>query len=339
MRPAKKKAIIIIVVLLALAALAVCAFFAAYGIIYNSAREKHAPVPAGELQPGSDDMIHFLNTGSSDAILIESNGLFALVDCAEDSDNPRGFNSLEMEGYETKVIDYLKSVAGDENGRVTLEFVIGTHAHSDHLGGFDTLISDPDITVKEAYLKRYYEDRISMNEVEEWDNKQVYEQMLSAARERGVPVIQDLDGVTLELGDLTLTLYNTEEAEEGERVGENDNSLAVLVEKGPIRALLMGDVNKNGGVEKDIGRAVGKVDLIKVGHHGYGWSTSNALLSSVKPDIAVFTNRPEWVNFSVKMRLVLTSRSALYSTGEYNGIIAVMGDAAGDIKLYENIHK
>ena len=36
----------------------------------------------------------------------------------------------------------------DENGRVTLDFILGTHAHSDHIGGFDTVINHPDITVK-----------------------------------------------------------------------------------------------------------------------------------------------------------------------------------------------
>ena len=40
------------------------------------------------------DRIYFLNTGGADAILIESEGKFALVDGAEDSDNPRGFSDL-----------------------------------------------------------------------------------------------------------------------------------------------------------------------------------------------------------------------------------------------------
>ena len=39
------------------------------------------------------DRIYFLNTGSADAILIESNGKYALVDGGEDSDNPRAFNN------------------------------------------------------------------------------------------------------------------------------------------------------------------------------------------------------------------------------------------------------
>ena len=36
-----------------------------------------------------DDRIHFLNTANSDAILIESNGKFALIDSGEGNSNPR----------------------------------------------------------------------------------------------------------------------------------------------------------------------------------------------------------------------------------------------------------
>ncbi len=320
------------------AVVALAAVFGSYGIIYTVRRNAEAPVEARSYSGGSSDKIHFLNTGSSDAVLLESCGRFALIDCGEDSDNPRGLPGLDLEGYEDIVADYVKKVAGDSEGKSTLEFVIGTHAHSDHLGGFDTLISDPDITVKEAYLKRYYEDRIAENEVEEWDNQEVYSQMIAAALDNGVKLIQDLDDVSLSLGNFVLTLFNTGEAEAGKRVGENDNSLAVLVEKGGTKALLMGDVNVNGGVEKSIGKQVGKVDLLKVGHHGYGWSTRSAFLSATQPEIAVFTNKPEWVTFPVKFRLAMNSHTAMFATGEFNGIIAVLGDGAGEITLLKNIH-
>ena len=52
------------------------------------------------------DRIYFLNTGGADAILIESEGKFALVDGAEDSDNPRGFEDLAFDGTEDYVVDY-----------------------------------------------------------------------------------------------------------------------------------------------------------------------------------------------------------------------------------------
>ncbi|MBO5859907.1 MAG: hypothetical protein J6R20_09060, partial [Clostridia bacterium] len=36
-----------------------------------------------------DDRIHFINTKNSDAILLESNGRFALIDSGEGDNNPR----------------------------------------------------------------------------------------------------------------------------------------------------------------------------------------------------------------------------------------------------------
>ena len=61
------------------------------------------------------DRIHFLKTGSSDAIILESDGLFAMVDAGEDTDNPRGFDGLELPGYEQEVLGYLKQNCADEN--------------------------------------------------------------------------------------------------------------------------------------------------------------------------------------------------------------------------------
>ena len=98
-----------------------------------------------------DDRIHFLNVNNSDAILLESNGKFALIDSGEGDHNPRRY--IDYEGNEEAVIKYLKKVAADENGKVVLEFVLGTHNHYDHIGAFETIINDPDITAVKAYFK------------------------------------------------------------------------------------------------------------------------------------------------------------------------------------------
>lgn len=331
-----RKIIIILTAIAAMVAIGLAALFGAYGIIYSEARKKYMPEPLENAANTAVDKIHFLDTGSSDAILLESDGKFALVDAGEDTDNPRGFADLNLPGYEDKVVEYLKRVATGADGKVTLEFVVGTHAHSDHLGGFDTVISDPDIVVKEAYLKEYDATRISTDEVEDWDNTEVYEHMLAACDARGVRVISDLASREIRLGNFNITIYNGAVADYGERVGENDNSLALLITDGRYKALLMGDVNFNHGVEKAIGRAVGKVDLIKVGHHGNLWSTGTPFLSATKPDIAIFTNVEGGAKFPVEFRLAMTCGTAMYATGEYGGIVAAM--EADGIKLYSGIH-
>lgn len=122
----------------------------------------------------SSDRIHFLNTDNSDAILLESDGRFAMVDAGEDTDNPRGLPGLNLPGFEDRVLAYLKAHAADADGKVHLDFIVGTHAHSDHLGGFDTILADPDVSVGRAYLKAYDSSVINEEEVREWDNGDVF---------------------------------------------------------------------------------------------------------------------------------------------------------------------
>ena len=55
----------------------------------------------------SEDKIHFLNTGHSDCIILESQGKFAMIDAAEDNDYPANKPFLNLKGYEDVVVDYL----------------------------------------------------------------------------------------------------------------------------------------------------------------------------------------------------------------------------------------
>ena len=204
-------------------------------------------LPAATADLAGEDRIHFLKTGSSDAILLESAGHFAMVDAGEDSDNPRGFPGLELKGYEEEVLAYLKAHAADATGRVHLDFVLGTHSHSDHIGGFDTVILDPDVTVDRAYLKAYDSSKIHQSEIDEWDNQEVYDQMVNALNARGVPIVSRPDSEPFLLGNFTVTLFNTEDPYSEATVGENDNSLGVLVEKNGTRIFLAGDMDNNSG--------------------------------------------------------------------------------------------
>lgn len=283
------------------------------------------------------DRIHFLNVGSSDAILLESDGRFALIDSGEDTDNPRGFEGLELEGYEDFVVDYLNAFCADENGEIYLDFVLGTHAHSDHIGGFDTVIMQDNVHIGKAYLKRYYEDRIKKKEVETWDNLEVYTQMVEALQTKGVELVQDLTGVSFEFGNFTITIFNGEEPSADDKVGENENSLAVLVEKDGYRVMLSGDLNNFDGDEKRVAPQVGKVDVLKLGHHGYLGSSSYAYINELQPEIAIQTNNKP-ANISVRLNVTIINGAPIYSTGDHNGIILDVTDVA-DVKLYEDIVK
>lgn len=309
-----------------------------YGIIYGVTTAINKPMDYKEAvldgKIGNENKIHFLNTESGDCIILESNGRLAMIDCAEDTDNPRGFEELELKGFEDRVLEYVKSNFADASGKVHFDFILGTHAHSDHIGGFDTLLADPDITVGKAYLKRYQAYYINDQEKTEWDNQEVYDQMVNAVNARGIELIQDIPTEEFMHGTLKLRFLNTEDPKEKD-IGENENAVALYVQDGDKKILLMADVNYLDGDEQAISKEIGKVDLLKVGHHGYGYSTGTPFLTRTQPKIAIYTNYRNKATFTVRMRITLNSRSSQYGTADYNGIIAVLGE---EIKLYNNIH-
>ena len=296
-------------------------------------------LPRASRAPDAPDKIHFLRVGIGDAILIESDGHFAMVDAGEDSDNPRGFDALAFSGYEKEVLAYLKAHAADENGKVHLDFVIGTHAHSDHIGGFDTVILDPDVTVDRAYLKVYDSSKIKESEIADWDNQEVYDQMVAALKARNVPIVSKLNGKPFTFGNFTVTLFNTNDPKTTEKVGENDQSLGVLLEKNGTRVFLAGDIENTNGDETRLAPEIGKVNLLKLGHHGFNGATSEEFIETLRPDSCVVTNTRD-VDLRQKFAMIMKicGHKKIYVTGIENGVLAVVGDG-GKISFYGKIQK
>lgn len=296
-------------------------------------RLKVSPVRDGEAYAAR---IHFLPTGCSDAILLESGGRFALVDCAEDTDNPRGFENLIFKGYEDYVLDYLKKHAAAKDGKVRLDFILGTHAHSDHLGGFDTVIADGDVFVGRAYLKRYDETKISLYEREKWDNAEVYEQTVNVLNAKGVPIIEDITETEFQLGELNIKLFNTEYDTVHTEVGENDNAIGLLAEYNGFKVFLAADIDNKTGDEDRLAEEIGRVDVLKVGHHSYSYSTTDNWLETLMPKVCVVTNDYEHCDKNTLERIKQISRSEILVTGEENGVI-VQINSDSTVEYFNNI--
>ena len=82
-------------------------------------------------------IIHFINCGQADCILIEQNGRFGLIDAdmpysqatdVVESTGKGGVNNPDRSVQ--AVVNYLKYL-----GVTLFDFVLGTHAHSHHIGG------------------------------------------------------------------------------------------------------------------------------------------------------------------------------------------------------------
>ena len=282
------------------------------------------------------DAIHFLPTESADAILLQSDGHFALVDAAEDSDNPRGFAELAYRGYENEVLAYLKQYAAGADGKVHLDFILGTHAHSDHLGGFDTVIADDSVMIDRAYLKRYDESRIRTSEVEKWDNREVYEQTVTALQAKHIPILADIEKTDFMLGNMHITLYNTEYDTVHTDIGENDNSIGMRVAVYGSSAFLAADIDNKTGDEDRLAPQIGKVDILKVGHHSYAGSTTENWLKTLMPKVCIVTNREASVDTRTLDRITRICRCPILITGKERGVITVF-NRDGTVSYYNNI--
>lgn len=270
--------------------------------------------------------IHFLNTGHSDCIILESQGKIAMVDAGEDTDFPADKPNLNLPGYEKEVVDYLLKNFSDEKGKVNIEFVLGTHCHSDHIGGFDTVINHPDINVKTAYLKSYREEDIFIMERKRWDNTEVYDQMLAAIRANNVERIGAFDDLEITLGDFKIHFFNGAYRKRNRKLGENINSVVTLVSLGNIKAVLAGDLNYKDGDERKLADKIGKVDILKVGHHGYFGSTSFYWAKKLSPQYSIVCNRLRAVYPDVRYKLLKVAKSGIIATADCNGVITEISE-------------
>ncbi len=144
----------------------------------------------------SSAKIHFFTLPSNtEAILLECNGQFGMVDSGEDNDYPTGNDPrypsrpgiVQGQGYEDQVISYMRSVGVTQDN---FEFYIGTHPHSDHIGSADEIIRA--FHPKRVYIQEYKDSYIS-NPLALWDNLYVYDNMIAAAKEVGATLIQNFD--------------------------------------------------------------------------------------------------------------------------------------------------
>lgn len=197
--------------------------------------------------------VHFIDVGQADCALLVADGHYMVID---------GGNNDDADA----IVSYLKN-----QGVKTLDAVVGTHPHEDHIGSLDAIINSFD--VEAVYMPKIMH------------TSQTFEDVLDAIANKGLKIKAPNPGDTISFHGLPVEFLGPQQ----EYGDFNNNSIVLKVTAGERSFLFTGDAEET--AEKDILNAGYdlQADVLKVGHHGSSTSTSDAFLQAVSPQYAVIS--------------------------------------------------
>jgi len=198
--------------------------------------------------------VHFIDVGQADSILINTGSAAMLIDAGNNADAG-------------SVVSYI-----NEQGIKTLDYIIGTHPHEDHIGGMDAVVNSFGI------------GKVILPKVQ--SNTKTFEDLLNAIANKGLKITSPVPGTKYILGETEFTIL----APNGSGYEDvNDYSVVVKLQFGNTSFLLTGDASVQSEGEMLSKGFDLKADLLKVGHHGSRYSTSTDFLKAVSPKFAVIS--------------------------------------------------
>lgn len=227
--------------------LAIIAFLQGNGVL----PENLNPVTDGEVY------LHVIDVGQGSSTLIQQGNKGILIDAGEID-------------YAQVVSDYINSC-----GIETLDYVIASHPHSDHIGGLPNVLSQHNVT------------QVLMPEIDENNlpTTRIYERFLDAIAENDITAsycevgdVYYMDSVSLEILGPVEQLSNL-----------NNMSAICKVSVGETDVMILGDAEKqelksvyNYGVDFES-------EILIMGHHGSKTSIQKDFLSDVSPELAIIS--------------------------------------------------
>ena len=200
--------------------------------------------------------VHFLDVGQGDAALFVSGDQAVLIDAS-------------VSGASDTILDYLDSLGID-----TLDAVIATHPHADHIGGMRAVIEN--VRTERVYMSSAV------------STTQTYEKLLDEIDAQGIELIvpEIGDVLTLDSG-AAFTFLSPDPAEEFDDL--NNYSLVCMFEAGGTRVLMTGDAEAE--IEEALLASGADLDcdILKLGHHGSSTSSTRAFLQAASPETAVIS--------------------------------------------------
>jgi len=212
-----------------------------------------ATAPTQPSTPSQDSSfaIHFIDVGQADATLVLCDGKAMLID---------GGNAADSNVMYT----YLK-----KHNITHLDYVIGTHAHEDHIGGIPGALQVATVDTVYCASTTY--------------TTKAFKNFAAAVAKRNKAITVPTVGTTFYLGSAVCTIL----AVNTEKNDLNNTSIVMRIVYGETSFLFTGDAERE--VEQFLlnSGAPLKSTVLKVGHHGSNSSTTYPFLREVMPEYAV----------------------------------------------------
>lgn len=250
-----------------------------------------------EFATGSEPLkIHFIDIGQGDAILLSYDGKYAMVDAGKSLKSED-----ESQVYLDKHLDHIKS----------LDWLLTTHPHYDHIG-----LARHAMT--KAKTGMYYDNG------DETDTA-TYDKLMNFITQENIPYTVLSTGDSINGWDGVNISVVSSDATNGKDL--DDDSIVLLVEHDGTKVALTGDISSD--VESEISEKLGKIDILKVPHHGSRYSSSSQFLNTIKPDVSIIcVGENTYGHPHTEALDRLNQLSTIYRTDEF-GCVEVIIDRNG----------
>ena len=224
----------------------------------------------GKVEEGGNRrlVVVFFNVGDADSCLIRTpNNKVILID-----GGPARNEYSKFDGGLNVILPFLK-----KNKIESIDLVIGTHPHSDHIGGLVSVIEN--IKVKE-----YWDPGLSFPTL-------IYKRLLQVLLDKKVKYRIAKRGMLIDIDpDVFMEVLNPpEEGYEGTNSDVNNSSVVIKLVYRKISFLFTGDIEKEAEERLLEYGPYLKSYVLKVPHHGSDTSSSWDFLRCVSPHYAVIS--------------------------------------------------